>query len=260
MQCGCTIEHPACARGEALFTALVQAQYHFTTASGENREEQWEMFSQARIAYLDHVHGWRQGDLRVRNQGGTWLVEQHQQAQWPLQFGTTDGTELQAWLKQRFWRYAQLDEMGFRDHLTGYYHQRPLPAHLSDCSREETRPMARLLVGQQRRHPWSAISLSKEAVRPEVDRKTQIALVIAVQIGHTSQPLTPLDHLSLQRKAIDLLLSSGEQRIEAEDITWIQAVIEEAEHLRETLTDAQNAADPQSEQAPSPDAPAINHE
>ncbi len=245
MQCGCTLEHPGCARGEALFTVLVQAQYHFTTASREDREEQWETFSQARIAYLDHMRGWRQGDLRVRNQGGTWLVELHQQDQWLLQFGTSNGTELQAWLKQRFWRYAQLDEMEFRDHLTGYYHQRPLLAHLSDGGQEETRPIARLVVGQQRRNAWSATDLSKEAMRLELDRKTQVALMIALQIGHASHPLTPMDHLSLQRKAVDLLLSNGEQCIEAEDIAWIQVVIEEATHLRETLGTAQDTTCPE---------------
>lgn len=66
-----------------------------------------------------------------------------------------------------------------------------------------------------------------------------------VQIGHASQSLTPMDHLSLQRKAVDLLLSNGEQCIEAEDITWIQVVIEEATHLRETLGSAQGTTCPE---------------
>jgi len=245
MQCGCTLEHPGCASGEALFAALIQAQHHLNTASREDREEQWETFYQARIAYFDHVQGWRQGDLRVRNQGGTWLVEQHQQDQWPLQFGTTNEAELRAWLKQGFWRYAQLDGMQLRDHLTGYYHQRPLPASLSDSSREETRPMAQPVVGRYQSNVRSATDLLKEVAKPKLDLKTQVALLIAVQIGHASRLLTPIEHLALQRKAIDLLLSSGEQRIEAEDVTWIQAVMEEAARLCEIFKDAQDTAYPE---------------
>lgn len=249
MRCGCTIQYPCCARGEELFTALVQSHHRLNTASREDREEQWDAFYQARIAYLDHMQGRRQGDLSVRYQGGTWLVEQRHQEQWPLQFSTTNDAELQIWLKQSFWRYAQLDGDEYRDRLTGYYHRRPSPAHPSDSSAEQTRPLARLVVGQQKGdalpYPQVATDPSKEVERPMLELRTQVALVIAVQVGHAPQPLTPLDYLSLQRKAVDVLLSSNVQRIEAEDLTWIQIVIDEAVRLRETLGNAESTTFPQ---------------
>jgi hypothetical protein len=52
-------------------------------------------------------------------------------------------------------------------------------------------------------------------------------------------------NIALQRKAVDLLVSSGEQPIRAEDITWIQAVMEEAAHLREMQQQAQDMTAPQ---------------
>lgn len=235
MQCGCTMYYPGCASGEALFAALIQAQHRLNTASREDREGQWATFSLARLAYLDHLHGWRQGDFRVRNQRGTWLVEQHQQDQWPLQFGTNNETELRNWLRESFWRYAQLEEVECRDRLTGYYHRRPSPTALGENSWEHTRPLAQVVMGQQREH-----ALSTEAAQPELDCRTQVALLIAVQIGHASHPPTPLESLTLQRKAVDLLVSSREQPIRAEDITWIQVVMEEAARLRETLPQAQD--------------------
>lgn len=246
MQCGCTLESPSCARGEVLFALLVQAQHHLNTASREDREEQWEIWCQARIPYLDHLYGWRQSDLRVRFQCGTWLIERRHQDQWPLQFGTTNKAELRSWLREGFWRYAQLDEQEMRDGLTGYYHQRASLAFLSDSSREHTRPMAQPLVGQQQGKTQSTTLFSKEVVRPELEPKTQVALMIAVQIGLASHPPTPLDHLTLQRKAVDLLLASGVQHIEADDIAWIQGVIEEAVRLRETQQQPQDRALPQS--------------
>ena len=254
MRCRCTTDYPGCARGEVLFAALIQAQHHLNTASREDREEQWKTFSLARLAYLDHLHGWRQGDLRVRHRGRSWLVEQRQQDQWPLQFGTSDEAELQRWLRESFWRYAQLDGQEYRDRLTGYYHRRSSPAFLSESSRVHTRPPAQPAMGPRRGHTRSALDPSKEVARPELDCRTRVALMIVVQIGHASHPLTPLDHLTLQRKAVDLLLANGE-RIAAGDITWIQVVIEEAVRLRETLRDAQDMPCPEGEPASSPDRP-----
>ncbi|HZO71015.1 MAG TPA: hypothetical protein VFB60_02365 [Ktedonobacteraceae bacterium] len=228
MRCGCTMNYPGCTRGEALFAALIQAQHRLNATPREDREEQWAAFSLVRLAYLDHLHSWRQGDLRVRHQGGTWLVEQHRQDRWPLQFGTSNEAELRHWLREGFWRYAQLEDVELRDRLTGYYHRRPSPALLSDSSQAPTRPLAQVVMGQQWEH-----ARSTEPVKPELDCKTWVALLIAVQISHASHPLTPLESLALQRKAVDLLVSSGEQPIRAEDITWIQAVMEEAAHLCE---------------------------
>jgi len=234
------MDYPGCARGEALFAVLIQVRHHLNTASREDREEQWKTFSLARLAYLDHLHGWRQGDLRVRHRGRTWLVEQRQQDQWLLQFGTSDEAELRRWLREGFWRYAQLEDVELRDRLTGYYHRRPAPAVISDSSHAPTRPLAQVVMRQQRQHVPST-----EGTRPELDCRTRVVLLIAVQIGCASHPPTPLESLTLQHKAVDLLVSSGEQPIRAEDITWIQAVMEEAARLREMQQQAQDETDPQ---------------
>jgi hypothetical protein len=237
MNCGCTLTlyHPQCAIGGELFATIDQSQQAFQTASGERRETAWEALAQARIAYTDHVHGWRQGDMRIRQEGGRWRLERRHQEQWIFQVSMTGEETLRVWLKgHRFWRYAQIDGGEPQDRLTGYYHQRNAPASQIRIDGVNTPfPTGPGEQEMQRHVPQSA--------HAEVDQKTEMALLIAVLVGRFARPLTVVDRLSLQRKAVHWLLSrGGMQQIEAGEWHVIDLLIEQAIAIRKQLDAARN--------------------
>jgi hypothetical protein len=237
MNCGCTMHHPMCAVGVELFTTFVWFQQQWHAAPAEQQEKHWEDVSSARGAYIDHVQGWRQGDVRVRQQKGSWRLERRQREQWTFQFGMTGEETLRAWLKaQGFWRYAQIDIGETQDRLTGYYHQRTSRA--GDDSENNAATTKPLWQDGQRNAPSHAQKGDppfEDHLSAEVDQTTEMALLIAVLVGRFSHPLTLVDRLSLQRKAVSWLVSRGVQQIGADERHTIAVLIEKAIALREML-------------------------
>ncbi len=231
MNCGCTMHHPMCAVGVERFAALVRSQQQLKRVPGEEQEKHWEDVSSARSAYIDHVQGWRQGDVRVRQEKGTWRLERRQREQWAFQFGMTGEKTLRAWLKaQGFWRYAQIDGGESQDRLTGYYHQR---ASRADRGLENTAATTKpLWQDGQRDAPSHA---QKGDWSADVDQTTEMVLLIAMLVGRFSHPLTLVDRLSIQRKAVSWLASRGQHQIGAGERNTIAVLIEKAMALREML-------------------------
>ena len=233
MRCGCSLQRPECAVGKRLFAALMQASQRVALLTERERAQQWEQVHRARRAYVDHVWGWRQGDVRVRYEEGRWCLERREREQWVFRVVGREEAALHAWLKEQgFWRYAQLDGDGQKDRLTGYYHQRT-------TSGEQARSPVASAVAQTL--PKDAHRPSQEAVplehvlRPELDLKTQLALVIAVLVGRETPPLTPGDRLSIQRKAVEWLLVQGVPLIREDEVKTITILIEEAICIRDSL-------------------------
>lgn len=227
MHCGCRVQYPRCVPGKKLFAALVQSQAQFQAASGKDRDILWEDVAAAHRAYDDHLHGWRQGDMRVRrSENETWRLERRQGGQWIFQCGMTTGEALRAKLREQgFWRYAQIDPGMPQDHLTGYYHQRTtLTRHLRDTLEHIpplTEPLWHEVQGKEFTQQWR-IALSFE------ERLTELALLIAVLVGRHPQPLTPVERLHIQRRAVHWLLSHGIEHVEAPDLRTIALLIEKA--------------------------------
>lgn len=235
MNCGCTLQHSQCALGEELFTAILQLQQAFHATSGEQRDTAWEALSQARIAYSDHMHGWRQGDVRIRQDGGRWLLERRHQEQWTFQLSIAVEETLRVWLKgHRFWRYAQIDGGEPQDRVTGYYHQRNGRVRQTRLDGLNTSFTTGLLPQETRRHVPPLMPQAK------VDQKAELALLIALLVGRSPRQLTVVDRLYIQRKAVNWLVSSGIQPIEAGDRQAIDIFIEKAIAIRDLLADARN--------------------
>ena len=233
MNCGCTMHHPMCAVGVELFTTFVWFQQQWHAAPGEQQEKHWEDVSSARSAYIDHVQGWRQGDVRVRQEKGTWRLERRHREQWAFQFGMTGEETLRAWLKaQGFWRYAQIDIREPQDRLTGYYHQR---ASRVESSLGNAAAITKPLWQDGQRDAPSHAQKGDPPFEDHGDQATEMALLIAVLVGRFSHPLTLVDRLSIQRKAVSWLVSRGVQQVGAGERHTIAVLIEKAMALREML-------------------------
>jgi hypothetical protein len=109
---GCTAERPhaRCLEGCHLFAAFIRAKHALSsTAAGENQQERWQAYSRAQQAYLSHIIGWQEGDLRIRQEATTWLIEIYQQGCWFSHDVSTEEGPVQAWLnEQGYRRYAPL--------------------------------------------------------------------------------------------------------------------------------------------------------
>jgi hypothetical protein len=233
MNCGCTIHYPVCAVGEKLFAALVQTQ-QLSPGPSVQQESRQKAFPNARALYLDHIYGWRQGDVRMRFEQGRWLLETRQQELWSFQLATSDDGALRAWLKERgFWRYAPITWGQPWDRLTGYYHQRDrAPSHSHQAS----------LAGLEQSVEQQE-TLLLASFRPERDPKTQMALLVGVLVGCSSQPLSLRDRLAIQRKAVHQFVSGGGELTNRHDVKQVMAIIDDAIRLCETLKHTGMATD-----------------
>jgi hypothetical protein len=209
MLCGCTSRQPVCEIGQALFAAFIGARHDLYVARGDMREQAWEHYFVARINYHDHLHGWRQGDARVRIEDESWLVERHELEGWVLSFAMSVPAFLQATLKEQgLWRYAQLEPGLPRDPLTGYYHQRTSLHKIVHTPPSTGFPPTSLLQA----HRWRYLCYLQEvhpllmaALRQEHDAKRRIALLVRSLRPHEGEKLTPLARLHLQRRVLGVL-------------------------------------------------------
>jgi hypothetical protein len=209
MLCGCTAQDAVCPVGQALFAAYIGAGRDLHVAGGNTREQAWDRYHMARINYQDHLHGWRQGDARVRIEDESWLVERHELEGWVLSFAMSVPAFLQATLKEQgLWRYAQLEPGLPRDPLTGYYHQRayrlerimPSTSATSFSATSLQAHRYRSLCYLQEVHPLLTVAL-----RREHDVKRRIALLVRCLRPREGGRLTPLARLQLQRRVLGVL-------------------------------------------------------
>jgi hypothetical protein len=201
MPCGCTPQQPACDEGHALFDAYVRAGRDLHLSRGSAREQAWDNYYTHRIAYHDHLHGWRQGDVRVRIEGEDWIVERHDLEDWVLSFTMSVPAILHACLRaQGLWRYAQLEEDQTRDRLTGYYHQRaaPLIEHIT------TAHLPRVQL-----YRWRYLAF-QQMVDPLLDAtggEHDLQWLVTHLVFHLRDQ--QLDPLHLQRRVLGALMAAG---------------------------------------------------
>ena len=113
----------ACGRGTVLFAAMVQAWQRLV---GRRvlmpGDEYWTVYAVARDAYLDHLRGWQEGDMKVQREIGMWMLYTRCCGQWVLQFATREERCVMDWLNGR--RYQQCVRATAQRHwLAGYYRQ-----------------------------------------------------------------------------------------------------------------------------------------
>ncbi len=223
---GCTAERPhaACLEGCHLFAAFIRAKHALSSsAAGENQQERWQAYSRAQQAYLSHIAGWQEGDLRIRQEATTWLIEVYQQGVWSSHDIATQEGPLQAWLlEQGYRRYAPL-ESGPEESLAGYYR------HLA---RGNT---TRILSLQETPHSPVLPQSSTRQAAGSLDVKTRVAILLALLVERLAHPPTLVDRLYLQRQAVNILLSHGIERIEREHLRMIDALVDEVERVRDML-------------------------
>ncbi len=210
MSCGCTSQQPACNAGRTLFAAFIRAGSDLQFSHGDARERAWDHYYQAQIAYQDHLHGWRQGDVRVRIEGEDWVVERHELQGWVLSYVMSVPALLYATLRaQGLWHYAQLGQDQPRDTLTGYYHQRrAFPSGYITTTHLPHVPLHhwRYLTFQQQIEP-----LLMQMVHRESDIRQMISHLVVhlLPVTRVGQWLTPLEHLHVQRRILGALMASG---------------------------------------------------
>jgi hypothetical protein len=226
---GCTIQRPhsRCLEGGHLFGAFIQAKYALSTATHQQQHERWQISTSAQQAYLSHVVGWREGDLRIRRWETTWLIDFYQQGRWFFHKVTEEGP-LQAWLlEQGYRRYAPLENRD-EESLAGYYRK---PAR-----GKTTRVLDLGTSGHPLTPPPAEVHTSaSNAESGEIDVRTHVAILLAILVARSAHPLTALDRLYLQRQAVQALLSHGIERIGQDDVRKIEALINEAVQVREQL-------------------------
>jgi len=233
MKCRCTMTVPQCNLGHLLFTELIQVQGLWSTAFEEKKKEMWQRYIQAHHAYRRHIEGWHDNDIRVERVMGGWEIK-HLDGKPLLYFRAAEEAHLQQWfVEQGFSRYAMLGENELQDQYTGYYRKPHSPATA------HAKRNAQALRGSEQ--PGAALPSTRAEDIPSnmvlptiVDPKMRIAMLITTLVNRFSRPLTLVDRLLVQRRAVDLLLHYGVQSVGPREIQIIDGVIEEALHMKET--------------------------
>ncbi|HEY7419194.1 MAG TPA: hypothetical protein VH593_28685, partial [Ktedonobacteraceae bacterium] len=120
--CGCNRQGPGsvCERGKKLFTAVTQALQALIDGTAVRAgDERWAAYTYALLTYIDHLRGWREGDVKVQRSMGAWMLFVRSHGQWVFHVGTEDERLVREWLLVR--GYQQFVERGINNPLSGYY-------------------------------------------------------------------------------------------------------------------------------------------
>lgn len=233
--CGCNRQGPgpACERGRKLFIAVTQTLQALVEGTAARAgDERWAAYTYALFAYIDHLRGWWEGDVKVQRSMGTWLLFVRSHGRWVFHLGTEDESLMREWLAVR--GYQQFVERGINNPLSGYY--RKGDEHAS-AERQVMTPLpsgASLggIVGQES----GAGRLEVPALLPSspLALQTQVAVSIALLIAHIPHRPTTMERLLVQQRAASVLQSCGIQP-GPPDEQVLQAIIEEAIRQQEQM-------------------------
>jgi hypothetical protein len=233
--CGCTRNSPgrACERGRKLFTAVTQTLQSLiegTAASAD--DERWAAYAFALFAYIDHLRGWWDGDIKVQRRIGVCMLFVRSHGQWVFLFGAEDESLIHEWLAVRgYWQFVG---RGMNDPISGYY--RKSDARTGVAEQKIPSPLA----SEQQS---SVVIFRDEAGRLEapdllpsspLDLQTRVAVYIALLIACIPRTPTTMERLQIQRKAVRVLQSRGIQP-GPPDEQVLQAMIEEAVRQQEQM-------------------------
>ena len=240
-QCGCTqdVPSPKCEKGKELFTAASQAfQNIFGGMAVIARDERWTVYALARFAYIDHLNGWQEGDIKVQRRTGFWMIHARSCGQWIFQFGTKNDDILVAWLSDRgYHQYVQIKSHQPKKQLLGYYHKsntkafyniekRTSPPDSASTLQEDTFLSGEREMMEQREQAVASNSL--------FDLKTLVTIRIALLVAQFPKPLTIVDRLLVQRRAADFLRVHGVQ-VGVGDERTLGELIDEAIQQKEII-------------------------
>jgi len=124
VSCGCTTQGPGreCTDGGKLYAAASRAFQDLFNGKTITDDERWIIYSLSRLAYIDHLNGWKDGDVKIQRRAGFGMVFTRFCGQWIFQFGTKNDVLLVDWLRNRGYQLlVQVKNTRPRDQLLGYY-------------------------------------------------------------------------------------------------------------------------------------------
>lgn len=241
--CGCTTQGPGpeCNDGEVLYTVAARALQDLFYGRAITNEEQWIICSLTRLAYIDHLNGWQEGDVKIQRRAGMEMVFTRFSGQWIFQFGTKDDALLVDWLRNRgYQQYVQVKSKRPADQFLGYYRMYGKDDERNNSSerfpaqvREISGDASPILDGRIMA-PRSRSAVSSPPSSSALDLATRIAIRIALLVARCTRVLTLFDRLSVQQDAARLLQEHGIV-IGQSDERALQEIIDEAVQQKEQL-------------------------
>lgn len=202
--CGCTLNSPGCERGRILFRTAQQMAHSMHHPSLQQRNDHWLAQHLAQLAYLDHVNGWCDGDIKVQRKTGIWMVFVRLGGQWIFWFASHDAGILRLWLADRGYEQyvcvARPQRFGARrppESLLGYYHR--------TISRQTA-----TFAAETQRSLFPDGAPGAEGTTP-LDPETQGAILVALLLAPVQRELTRRERLEAQRSIVRLLSSCGKE-------------------------------------------------
>ena len=234
ISCGCTPQQAdaTCERGSKLFAAASQAFHDLSKGTAQLMDARRQAYMLAHQAYLDHLHGWREGDRKVLRRRDTWIVYVRLSGEWIFHFEAPDDTLLQEWLTLKGYRqFVKGGGKHAHDQLAGYYRTFGEGAHPLSPFEQTSGP------GASPSSSESLAGLDTPASPPfssSVDLKTRVAISLALHVARIPHAPTLLDRLHLQQHATKLLLAHGIP-IGPRDGQTLRALIDEAIQQNEEM-------------------------
>lgn len=237
--CGCTRQSPTCERGKKLFATAAQAfQVLVDGTATIASDERWVAYTLAYLAYLDHLRGWWEGDLKVQRTMETWMISIRCCGRWIFHFGMQDESLVREWLHVRGYQHFVGKGEHAKDRLSGYY--RKGDVRVDSLVVEGNMPPLLSAehinsTGVSGEHPER---LAAQEITPgipsQTDLKTQVAMYIALLVARIPHSPTVVERLFVQRRAANLLRAQGIQ-VGPRDEQTLQELIAEAVHQKERM-------------------------
>ncbi len=240
ISCGCTPQRAdaTCERGSKLFAAAASHAFQdLIRETATTAYEKRQAYTLAHLAYIDHLHGWWEGDRKVLRRMDAWIVYVRLSGRWMFHFETKDDTLLKEWLRVK--GYQQFVKGGgtqAHDHLSGYYRKidgsitediLPPPLSLEPMSSPGvSNDHSERLVGRELPSPLPFSS--------PIDLKIRVTVFIALLVACIPHAPTLLDRLHIQQCATHLLRTYGIP-IGPQDDQTLRALIDEAIQQHEEM-------------------------
>jgi hypothetical protein len=233
--CGCTRQSPTCERGKKLFAAAAQAFQALgdgtATIAGD---ELWAAYTLAHLAYIDHLRGWWEGDIKIQRGMDAWMISIRLCGRWIFHFGTQDESLVREWLQVR--GYQQFVGKGehAKDRLSGYYRKgAAVEGNMSPLLSSEQ--MNNTSVPDKHMGQFAEQEFTL-GIPSQTDLKTQVAIYIALLVARIPHALTVVEGLFVQRRAANLL-RAREIQVGPQDEWTLRELIDEAVQQKERMND-----------------------
>jgi hypothetical protein len=238
ISCGCTPSHPGstCERGKHLFAALDRAAH--VLLNGAATDEQWTAYTLAHLAYIDHLRGWWEDDVKVQRSLAVWMLFIRFCGRWILHFATQDEDLVGEWLSLRGYRQLAGKGQHATDRLSGYYRRTGprIAIQEQELLSRLSGPLDRRSVSGEVTGKLTELEATPALLSsPNVDLKTQVTVYIALLVARIPHALTIVDHLFVQRRAANLLRTHGVQ-VGPRDERILRALIDEAVRQKEQMS------------------------